>query len=296
MENFPSFSWGHLYYIHKIMGFVPYLPKSNKKFWIWDKWQLYSILHILFNIFVFVEVYKAMMSFSDSQELMPFIFTLLDIFGYPFSLIFGLLTIMCRASNIILLLKYHSKVASDLSSFTIRKRKNYILNFFLCYVIYQFAASVILSCAMLNVSYFSAGFLLNALYSNNQLLLLDLNFCVFVMNTRCLFQDLNSGFRNLNKREVLVEELKTFRKIYPESCEVAELVGKCFMDSITINTCIEFVGFVLGSYLGFQRGSLINSFNMLYWTAFFFCKMAVKVYICSSTSKEVNMILIHCLT
>lgn len=291
MEKFSGFTWGYLFPVCKLAALVPYLNCKKNNSWLPDKWQMFTVMHILFVIFVAIG-YNKLVSFFYTKEIFVLAFQILDIFGYPLSIIFNFLIILKRGPEIYSTLEYFSKTMKNLTNLLpFSKRKTRILNFLFYYFICQVVVNFCIAFFNSYDTYLGIFYPLTLLYSNCELLLMDLNFCVFVLNAKYLFQIFNEKLQNIKKgkKKEFSKESQKFRGIYEDCCGIVGLIEKCFVSAAFINTVIEFSGFVYGAYGIYCIPTFINVIHVAYWTSFYMCKIVVKLYVCSSTTKEVNL-------
>lgn len=289
MEKFYGFTWGYLYPVFKLGAHIPYLPKSRGSLYSFNKWQFYSTLHI-FSILLFFIGYYPFISFSNPKYIFALGFEILGFFGFPLSIAFNLFIILIRKKDIYSILEYYSKIMENLKNRYIEGRKVKILNRLFYYAVCHFIINLFVSLSAAVDSNLGIINALSLFYNSNQFFLLDLNFCVFVLHVQFLFQCLNGKLGNLERRKKsgLLRSLKFFQKIHNDSSELVLLVEKCFLDSLTTITAVEFVGFVYGFYGIYRSPTFANIIQINYWAWFYICKMIVKLHICSSTTKEVN--------
>lgn len=291
MENFLGFTWGYLYLFFRIGGLIPYVPNAKENAYLAYKWHMFSIFHILFNISFCI--LNSLVFNTDHLKnvvvcVFNYIFTMTDFISYPLSVVYALLSILIRREKIYSLLRRYSLITKNVQLKKINKGRNFIL---FCYFIIQFCFNILAALTMIENPNNSLVAIFFFLYGGSELLLIDLNFCIFVSNLKFLFKSMNLQLLNImtiKRKKVFMKDIKEFRRIREECCELVELIQTCFMDSITINTACEFTGFVLVFYDSFRCFSLASIMSTAYWAMFYMCKISAKIYVCSSTTKEVN--------
>lgn len=283
MENVSNFDWGYFFTILRVSGCIPYLPKSDENRSAPTKWQLVSLLHIIFSFYLCLQLFYNIPAFNE-HEILALLFLGLDILGYPLSIAFGLMCILKRRHKIIDVMESFSRISQYLSigSFQNERKKDLFKYFY-------FFLNILFAICIYYVEFVVPYFML-IVYGNNAVLLMDVNFCIFLINTKFLFRCLTENiFKLKTKKYIFVNDLATLRKIYIDCCEIAESVGKCFLDIILVYIGIEFVCFVFTIYYTFKNMNVEKCINVCFWFVFISGKFIAKLSICSDTTKEVTI-------
>lgn len=264
---------------------MPYYPKKYRLLPSW--WKLCTILHLLVSLMASLFVY---INFPD-VEMFPLFFSSFARFVHLIQLNSSHLSIFLKSSKILGLLNKFSETVAQLSEFGRRRfnLKNLFPNFLFYWFIFFILLGIFCLYLMWDSIFFGFGLIITIIYVNNVIVAFSINFCVFVSNMKWLFQYFNDNFRHLKgRRWTLSTDLKRLRNFHLELCEIVERVEDIFFDCIAIFVIGEGFGIIFSVYFLFKQ---YFDVDFLYWCCMDLVVLTVKLYICSSTTKQVNILL-----